>query len=88
MRDKNTQHLALPYPLRNLRDDALHHHLELIGRLEMCRIAHLLRGRDQDILHPGPLLVKGRVEFVFFQLRSSKRLDLMSKQRAKGPCQD
>ena len=42
MSNKNTQHLALPDPLRNFRDDTLHHHLELVGRLQMCRITHLL----------------------------------------------
>ena len=88
MSDKNTQHLALPYPLRYFRDDGPHHHLELIGRLEMCDIAHLLRGRNQDLLHPGPLLVESGVELIFLQLPLGKRLDLMSSQRGSQSCED
>ena len=51
-------------------------------------VAHLLRGRDQDILHQGPLLVEGGVELVLVALLLGERLYFVSTDKRSKPQQD
>ena len=67
--DQETEHAFLANALGDLRLQAAHQHVELIGRLVMRHIGHEPGGNDQDALNLRRLFVKSGVQLVLARLR-------------------
>ena len=75
MADEDAQNFFVPDPLRDLRLDALHHFVELVGRFEVGEVRDFLRGGDKDVLNVGALLIELAVEEILLLLLCGERFD-------------
>ena len=75
MTDQQAKYLLFANPLGDLRLEAAHKHVELIGCFAVREVGDFAGSINQDVLHHRHLFVEGAVEFVLLCLCFGEWLD-------------